>query len=186
MRCSTSSTGTISAAANATPKLWNVAADLMINRVLEENDYLLPAEGLFDRERRFAGLPTETIYARLLEERQAQEQPQQQEEVSDSSGSGGVDPGPGGKGNNPSVDAAGQDGADDTGGNHAGGPLLARRWGEVRDLTTETGKTPQRRRAAAGRTRSRCPDPPGRGGCEARRQIQHHADRDGRDRRRSR
>jgi predicted metal-dependent peptidase len=50
------------------PKLWNVAADLMINRLLEDDSYVLPPDGLFDRDRRFVGLPTETIYARLLEE----------------------------------------------------------------------------------------------------------------------
>ena len=50
------------------PRLWNLAADLMINRVLEDDGYVLPPGLMFDREGRFAGLATETIYARLLEE----------------------------------------------------------------------------------------------------------------------
>ena len=57
-------------------ELWNVAADLLINRLLEDDKYVLPPDGLFDRDRRYAGLPTETIYARLLEQQQQQaEQP---------------------------------------------------------------------------------------------------------------
>src|SRR3984957_1891149 len=57
-------------------ELWNVAADLLINRLLEDDKYVLPQDGLFDRDRRYAGLPTETIYARLLEQQQQQaEQP---------------------------------------------------------------------------------------------------------------
>jgi predicted metal-dependent peptidase len=50
------------------PKTWNVGADLLINRLMEDDDYVLPSDGLFDRERRYAGLPAETIYARLLEQ----------------------------------------------------------------------------------------------------------------------
>ena len=53
-------------------ELWNVAADLLINRLLEDDKYVLPPDGLFDRDRRYAGLPTETIYARLLEQQQQQ------------------------------------------------------------------------------------------------------------------
>ena len=57
-------------------ELWNVAADLLINRLLEDDKYVLPPDGLFDRDRRYAGLPTETIYARLIEQQQQQaEQP---------------------------------------------------------------------------------------------------------------
>src|SRR5215472_4732366 len=56
-------------------ELWNVAADLLINRLLEDDKYVLPSDGLFDRDRRYAGLPTETIYARLLEQQQQDEQP---------------------------------------------------------------------------------------------------------------
>ena len=60
-------------------ELWNVAADLLINRLLEDDKYVLPQDGLFDRDRRYAGLPTETIYARLLEQQQQQnaEQPKE-------------------------------------------------------------------------------------------------------------
>ncbi|MGH7121544.1 MAG: DUF2201 family putative metallopeptidase, partial [Acetobacteraceae bacterium] len=60
------------------PGLWNKAADLLINRLLEDDNYLLPPDGQFDRERRYAGLPAETIYARLREPpKTAQSQPQQ-------------------------------------------------------------------------------------------------------------
>ena len=121
------------------PELWNRAADLMINRVLEADGFILPPDGLFDREGRFAGLATETIYARLLEEspmRGRQNPETEEEEQSLSSGgadgageegrpsSGPVKPGPG-----RSAGAAG----DDT---IAG----AKSWGEVRDLTTRNGK----------------------------------------------
>ena len=60
-------------------ELWNVAADLLINRLLEDDKYVLPPDGLFDRDRRYAGLPTEIIYARLLEQQQQQnaEQPKE-------------------------------------------------------------------------------------------------------------
>ena len=37
-------------------ELWNVAADLLINRLLEDDKYVLPPDGLFDRDRRYAGL----------------------------------------------------------------------------------------------------------------------------------
>ncbi len=53
------------------PDLWNRAADLMVNRILESDHFALPQDGLFDREGRFAGLPVETIYARLLETQQS-------------------------------------------------------------------------------------------------------------------
>ncbi len=33
------------------PQLWNTAADLLINRLLMEDGYILPAEGGFDPER---------------------------------------------------------------------------------------------------------------------------------------
>ena len=36
-------------------KLWNVAGDLLINRLLEDDKYILPTDGLFDRDRRYAG-----------------------------------------------------------------------------------------------------------------------------------
>ena len=53
-------------------ELWNVAADLLINRLLQDDKYVLPQDGLFDRDRRHAGLATETIYARLIEQQQQQ------------------------------------------------------------------------------------------------------------------
>ena len=63
------------------PDLWNIAADLLINRLLEEDNYTLPPDGLFDRQRRFAGLPTETIYARLLEEQTREQSRRDQQQA---------------------------------------------------------------------------------------------------------
>jgi predicted metal-dependent peptidase len=50
------------------PHLWNVAADLVINRVLTEGGFALPADGLHDHASLHAGLPVETVYARLQQE----------------------------------------------------------------------------------------------------------------------
>jgi hypothetical protein len=36
-------------------ELWNVAADLLINRLLEDDKYVLPHDGLFDRDRATQG-----------------------------------------------------------------------------------------------------------------------------------
>ena len=54
-------------------QLWNVACDLFVNRVLLADQYVLPGTLIFDAGDRFAGLPVEVIYQRLLEE-QAQQQ----------------------------------------------------------------------------------------------------------------
>ncbi|HEY3847415.1 MAG TPA: hypothetical protein VGL95_09910, partial [Acetobacteraceae bacterium] len=70
------------------PELWNVAADLLINRLLQDDNYVLPPDGLFDPERRYAGLPTETIYARLLEQQQQAQQPKDSEPSDQVSGAG--------------------------------------------------------------------------------------------------
>jgi predicted metal-dependent peptidase len=115
------------------PKLWNVAADLLINRLLEEDGYDLPPSLLFDRARRYAGLPTETIYARLLEEQELQQQSDPPE-----------------RDNSP---ASGNSGQSDTGNDTSGerdGIAPARHWGEVRDLISPAGKplTPAERRQA--------------------------------------
>ena len=64
-------------------RLWNIAGDHLINRLLETDKYVLPSDGLFDRDRRYAGLPTETIYARLLEQQQQHaEQPRDRQSTS--------------------------------------------------------------------------------------------------------
>lgn len=105
------------------PKLWNVAADLLINRLLVEDGYDLPADLLFDRERRFAGLPTETIYARLLEEQRRQSgQPGENGSTGPDNFRDGAPPEP------ENVERA-----------DSGGIAPARHWGEVRDLTTPSG-----------------------------------------------
>jgi predicted metal-dependent peptidase len=120
------------------PKLWNRAADLMINRLLEEDGYALPPDGLFDRDRRFAGLPTETIYARLLEE---QERDRQQQLLDGPRSQGIDDPGRAGAGGmpDPGRDEGGQSG-DGTVAGSDGRVRPADIWGEVRDLTRETGQ----------------------------------------------
>jgi predicted metal-dependent peptidase len=118
------------------PRLWNIAADLLINRLLVEDGYDLPADLLFDRERRFAGLPTETIYARLLEEQEQRRQPGQP--VEDGA------PGPG----DASDAASPQAGTGEC--YESGGIAPARHWGEVRDLATPSGAplAPSERRRA--------------------------------------
>ena len=84
-------------------ELWNVAADLLINRLLEDDKYVLPPDGLFDRDRRYAGLSTETIYAHLLERRQQQaEQAKDRQPSNQASGRGAS-----GNGHDPA--ASGQD-----------------------------------------------------------------------------
>jgi predicted metal-dependent peptidase len=115
-------------------ELWNVAADLLINRLLEDDKYVLPHDGLFDRDRRYAGLPTETIYARLLEQQQQAQQPDDRRSSSQASGSG--------NGHDPT--ASGQTSSQakpDQGEAHNGnGAFPARHWGEVRDLTKPNGQ----------------------------------------------
>jgi predicted metal-dependent peptidase len=122
-------------------QLWNIAADLLINRLLEEDKFVLPPDGLFDRERAFAGLTTETIYARLTEQQQQSQKPQQQQEDSQGASNPGTsnDPNPGGQ---PSSPAAGKDAPvqDQNATPAEQGTGAARQWGEVRDLTKPDGK----------------------------------------------
>src|SRR3984957_19633983 len=71
-------------------KLWNIAGDLLINRLLDDDKYVLPPDGLFDRDRRYVGLPTETICARLLEQqRQQHEQPSDRQSTNQASAGNG-------------------------------------------------------------------------------------------------
>jgi predicted metal-dependent peptidase len=114
-------------------ELWNVAADLLINRLLEDDKYVLPPDGLFDRDRCYAGLPTEIIYARLLEQQQQQvEQPKDQRSSNQSSAGGAS-----GSGSR----QTGCHAKPDRGEAHEGnGVFPARHWGEVRDLTRSNGQ----------------------------------------------
>nr|WP_294559856.1 VWA-like domain-containing protein [uncultured Rhodopila sp.] len=112
------------------PGLWNLAADLMINRVLEGDGYVLPPGLMFDREGRFAGLATETIYARLLEE--LEQNPSNRPENGRDSG--------GGSGRHGGTQADESPDGGDADGEAGGGVRPADIWGEVRDLTTDTGQ----------------------------------------------
>jgi predicted metal-dependent peptidase len=119
-------------------ELWNVSADLLINRLLEDDKYVLPSDGLFDRDRRYAGLPTETIYARLLEQQQAQ-QPNDRRSSSQATAGGAS-----GSGNCHDPAASGQTNSHtkpDHGEAHSGNRAFpARHWGAVRDLTRPNGQ----------------------------------------------
>jgi predicted metal-dependent peptidase len=124
------------------PENWNVAADLLINRLLEDDKYVLPSDGLFDRERRYAGLPTETIYARLLD-RQKQEHQTRQRNVATSTN----EPGNGGTGsetrsNDPTRSPPQTSDPSPGQPDHpeGGGVSPARQWGEVRDLSNRNGQ----------------------------------------------
>jgi predicted metal-dependent peptidase len=102
------------------PPLWNIACDLFVNRVLQADNYALPGSGIFDPANRFAGLPVEVIYQRLLEQ-------------------GPPSPQPG-----PSPPDLGSDGAPPSAGSPAdpadtGTVAPAGNWGEVRDLTDANG-----------------------------------------------
>ena len=131
-------------------KLWNAAGDLLINRMLMDDNYVLPSDGLFDTEWRYAGLPTETIYVRLLEEQNRQQSNRDQKQTT---GSGPKAP------NDDSNAPAIRPGSDQQGGQCSAGSRnspgegqarSARQWGEVRDLTAPDGKplSPAQRRQA--------------------------------------
>ena len=120
--------------------LWNVAADLLINRLLQEDNYVLPPTLLFDHDRRYAGLPVETIYARLLEQQASQPSPQG--DPSSQTGTSDTDRDqPGGRQTPGSQHDAANSGPHRSNPNgQEGGIVPARHWGEVRELTTEHGK----------------------------------------------
>jgi predicted metal-dependent peptidase len=131
-------------------KLWNIAGDLLINRLLEDDKYVLPSDGLFDRDRRYAGLPTETIYARLLEQQQQQQDDQSGRQSTNSASAGNGS----GTGTGSDATASGQGGSHDKADQEAApkdnGVFPARHWGEVRDLTRPNGQrlSPTERRQA--------------------------------------
>jgi predicted metal-dependent peptidase len=120
-------------------RLWNVAADLLINRLLEDDKYVLPTDGVFDRDRRHAGLPTETIYARLLEQQQQAEEAKDQKSPNQASAGRAS-----GSGNGHDATTSSQIGGHakpDRRDPHNGNCLYpARHWGEVRDLTKPNGQ----------------------------------------------
>jgi predicted metal-dependent peptidase len=131
-------------------KLWNIAGDLLINRLLEDDKYVLPPDGLFDRDRCYAGLPTETIYARLLEQqRQQDEQPSDRQSTNQASAGNGS-----GSGSRPNATTSSQARshaeAKQGEAHNANGTFPARHWGEVRDLAKSSGQrlNPTERRQA--------------------------------------
>jgi predicted metal-dependent peptidase len=132
-------------------KLWNVAGDLLINRLLEDDNYILPSDGLFDRERRYAGLPTETIYARLLEEQTSQQSGRgQQQTIGGQSSNHSIERNNATGPANPDQQASQTVGAGGASITNDGNLSPARHWGEVRDLTAPNGKplSPAQRRQA--------------------------------------
>ena len=122
-------------------ELWNVAADLLINRLLQDDKYVLPRDGLFDRDRRYAGLATETIYARLIEQQQQQQAEEPKDGRSSSQASVGA---ASGSGNGHDPIASGQTNSRATPDQrevHSGDSVFPTRlWGEVRDLTKPNGQ----------------------------------------------
>jgi predicted metal-dependent peptidase len=124
------------------PENWNVAADLLINRLLEDDKYVLPPDGLFDRERDYAGLPTETIYARLQEQQNQKQHTLQREGAASSNEPSNGGPASGSSSNDSSRSP--RQSGDPSAGQPAhpggGGVSPARQWGEVRDLTRRNGQ----------------------------------------------
>jgi predicted metal-dependent peptidase len=123
------------------PKLWNTAGDLLINRLLMEDDYILPADGVFDLERRYAGLATETIYARLLEARDTQQSGTPQSHTRGNQGDGTSAAQSNGSSNDSLAPQKGQSDYVGNGGVDTDDQLAAaRHWGEVRDLRAANGQ----------------------------------------------
>ena len=122
------------------PQLWNIAADLVINRLLSEDKYEVPEDGLFDHERRFTGLAVEAVYLRL--EQTQQSLPQPPDEANQQTQQGGA----GTSGTNATNTSAGSStsvhdkGTSRTPDSDRSKVAAAKRWGEVRDLTHESGK----------------------------------------------
>lgn len=110
------------------PRRWNIACDLFVNRILLADKYVLPDKLIFDEGNRFAGLPVEVIYQRLLAERPSQPDTEDSSTQTGSSGPGSPDP-------DPAVPHPGSQ----AGGTGAAAVAPAECWGEVRDLTTDDG-----------------------------------------------
>lgn len=104
--------------------------------------YELPSDGLFDRERRFNGLPVETVYLRLEQEEQAPQsggEDQQNQQGKAGTNDANTPAVPNGTGNS-SVPDSGKTTSQTSGlGDDDIAP--AKHWGEVRDLADASGKT---------------------------------------------
>ena len=122
------------------PQLWNIAADLVINRLLSEDKYEVPEDGLFDHERRFTGLAVEAVYLRLEQTQQSLRQPP--DEANQQTQQGGT----GTSRPNATTTSVGSStsvhdkGTSRTPDSDRSKVAAAKRWGEVRDLTHESGK----------------------------------------------
>ena len=122
------------------PGLWNIACDLFVNRILLADSYVLPDMLIFDQGNRFAGLPVEVIYRRLLEERPAQQDAGNPEP--DTAGSQERNGRPGPDPNNrqkPPPESGSASSGRPADSETAPAVAPAANWGEVRDLTGENG-----------------------------------------------
>jgi predicted metal-dependent peptidase len=122
------------------PERWNIAADLLINRLLTEDAYELPEDGQFDREQRFAGLPVEAVYRRLEQEQEHLRQPPDEANQQTQQGGAGTS-----RTNATNTNAGSSTLVHDKGtprilDSDRGKVAAAKRWGEVRDLTGKSGK----------------------------------------------
>lgn len=67
------------------PKIWNMAADFVVNAILKENGFTLGEGWLFDAQ--FAGMSTEEVYG-ILEQKAKQQQPKGGQGSAKSDGTG--------------------------------------------------------------------------------------------------
>ena len=125
------------------PERWNIAADLVINRLLTKDAYELPESGLFDRAQRFTGLPVEAVYLHLEQEHPHHHQPPDGADQQNQQGTAGTN-----QTNttaNPDTGVGSSTAIRDKTASRTpdSGPdkiTPAKHWGEVRDLTHESGK----------------------------------------------
>jgi len=125
------------------PERWNIAADLVINRLLTKDAYELPESGLFDRAQRFAGLPVEAVYLHLEQEHPHHHQPPDGADQQDQQGTAGANQTAATA--TPDTGVGGSTAIRDKTASRTPDPgpdkvTPAKHWGEVRDLTHESGK----------------------------------------------
>lgn len=74
------------------PERWNEAADRVINPLMRDAGYKLPAGALYELDRSHLGKPTEWVYERLSSGDGQQQQQQQQQRGAQSQGAGAAGP----------------------------------------------------------------------------------------------